>query len=147
MKGKVLKTIVTFMVLFTMIFSQFGVLAAEIVNDVQEKAKAVIEISIDKYNNFDIQEKHGTLLQFNVKTGIEYNEGENYGAIKKTMTTIKVPEINGELPERVKVIAQSTKATNGLVDNIEGNYSYDKEKGNLQLIASNDGEEPYNNFY
>ena len=67
MKGKVLKTIVTFMVLFTMIFSQFGVLAAEIVNDVQEKAKAVIEISIDKYNNFDIQEKHGTLLQFNVK--------------------------------------------------------------------------------
>ena len=48
----------------------------EIVNDVQEKAKAVIEISIDKYNNFDIQEKHGTLLQFNVKTGIEYNEGE-----------------------------------------------------------------------
>ena len=146
MKGKVLKTIVTFMALFTMIFSQFGVLAAEIVNDVQEKAKAVIEISIDKYNNFDIQEKHGTLLQFNVKTGIEYNEGENYGAIKKTMTTIKVPEINGELPERVEVIAQSTKATNGLVDNIEGNYSYDKEKGNLQLIASNDGEEPYNNY-
>ncbi len=146
MKGRVLKTVIVFMLIFTLLFAHSMVFAEEIVNSLEEKAKALIEISISKYNNFNIEERKGTLLQFNVKTGIEYEEGQNYGAIKKTTTLVEVPKINGELPERIEVIAQSTKATNGQTSNIEGNYSYDNEKGILQLTASNEGEEPYNQY-
>ena len=146
MKGRVLRTVIVFMLIFTLLFAHSMVFAEEIVNSLEEKAKALIEISISKYNNFSIEERKGTLLQFNVKTGIEYEEGQNYGAIKKTTTLVEVPKINGELPERIEVIAQSTKATNGQTSNIEGNYSYDNEKGILQLTASNEGEEPYNQY-
>ena len=124
------------------------VLAEEIVDSITSasKAKALIETSISKYNNFSIGENKGTLLQFNVKTGIEYEEDQNYGAIKNTTTLIKIPEINGQLPQRVETIAKSTKATNGQTQEITGNYSYDAEKGVLQIVATNEGEEPYNQY-
>ena len=146
MKGRVFKTAIVFLLIFTILLSHAAVLAEEVVNNIEEKAKALIEVSISKYNNFNIEERKGTLLQFNVKTGIEYAEGQDYGAIKKTTTLVDIPELNGQLPERVEVIAQSTKATNGQTSNIQGNYSYDKEQGILQLIASNEGEEPYNQY-
>lgn len=146
MKGRVFKTAIVFLLVFTILLSNAAVLAEEVVNNIEEKAKALIEISISKYNNFNIEERKGTLLQFNVKTGIEYEEGQNYGPIKKTTTLVDIPELNGQLPERIEVIAQSTKATNGQTSNIQGNYSYDKEQGILQLIASNEGEEPYNQY-
>ena len=146
MKGRVFKTAIVFLLIFTILLSHAAVLAEEVVNNIEEKAKALIEVSISKYNNFNIEERKGTLLQFNVKTGIEYAEGQNYGAIKKTTTLVDIPELNGQSPERVEVIAQSTKATNGQTSNIQGNYSYDKEQGILQLIASNEGEEPYNQY-
>ena len=138
--------ILNIILIFTLLSSNAVALAEEIVQNVQEKAKALIEVSISKYNNFNIEEKKGTVLQFNLKTGIEYVDGQNYGAIKNTTTVAKVPEINGELPERIEVVAKSTKATNGKVKDIEGNYTYDKEKGILQLNAKNEGEEIYNNY-
>ncbi len=144
---KLLFLIFDILLIFMMLSSYTKVFAEEILNsDVEDKAKALIEIAISKYNNFNIEEKNGSLLEFDVKTGIEYKDNQNYGAIKKTTTLIKIPELNGELPERVEVIAESTKATNGQTSNITGNYSYDKEEGIVQIIASNEGEEPYNKY-
>lgn len=136
------------LVLLLLLGNSSFVLAEEIVDSITSasKAKALIETSISKYNNFSIGENRGTLLQFNVKTGIEYEEDQNYGAIKNTTTLIKIPEINGQLPQRVETIAKSTKATNGQTQEITGNYSYDAEKGVLQIVATNEGEEPYNQY-
>ena len=143
---KLVFQIFSIMSIFVMLSNFSIVLAEEIVNNAEDKAKTLIEMSISKYNNFNIREKKGALVQFNVKTGIEYKDDQNYGAIKKTTTLVKIPELNGELPEEVEVITQSTKATNGKTNNIEGNYSYDEEKGILQLIANNEEEEPYNQY-
>lgn len=47
---------------------------------------------------------NGTLAQFNLKTGINFEEGENYTPIKKTSVNIEVPKIGNYNPTRVEVI-------------------------------------------
>ena len=79
---KLVFQIFSIMSIFVMLSNFSIVLAEEIVNNAEDKAKALIEISISKYNNFNIGEKKGSLVQFNVKTGIEYKDNQNYGAIK-----------------------------------------------------------------
>ena len=133
-------------ILIFIILSSYAVVFAEEINNTDDKAKALIELAISKYNNFNIENKKGSLLQFDIKTGIEYKDNQNYGPIKKTTTLVKIPELNGELPERIEVVAENTKATNGQTYNIDGNYSYDNEEGILQIVVNNDGEEPYNQY-
>ena len=56
----------------------------------RQEIKALAEINLTKYENFDttIEESNegskGVLAQFNLKTGIEFAESENYKPIKKT---------------------------------------------------------------
>ena len=120
--------------------------AVEAINDnkentTDEKVKTLAEINLTKYENFDTTTEEndsgskGVLVQFNLKTGIQYEEGEEYVPIKKTSTNIDLPWIGDYKPSRVEVITKSTQATNGKK---EARYDYHSSTGILQIIAEND---------
>ena len=110
-------------------------------NTTDEKVKTLAEINLTKYENFDTTtEKNdsgskGVLVQFNLKTGIQYEEGEEYIPIKKTGTNIDLPWIGDYKPSRVEVITKSTQSTNGKK---EAKYEYHSSTGILQIVAEND---------
>ena len=99
-----------------------------------EKIKALAEINLIKYENYDTTTENsesgrkGVLVQFNLKTGIEYAEDEEYKPIQKTETNISVPLIGENKPTRVEVITKSTQATNG---GNEASYEYHSSTGIL----------------
>ena len=106
----------------------------------QEKIKTLAEIKLTKYGNFDTTTENGesgskgVLVQFNLKTGIEFVEGEEYKPIQKTGINIDLPWVGDYKPERVEVITKSTQATNG------GNaaiYEYHSSTGILSISAEN----------
>ena len=110
-------------------------------NTTDEKVKTLAEINLTKYENFDTTTEEndsgskGVLVQFNLKTGIQYEEGEEYVPIKKTSTNIDLPWIGDYKPSRVEVITKSTQATNGKK---EARYDYHSSTGILQIIAEID---------
>ena len=106
----------------------------------KDKTKVFAEVNLTKYENYDTTTENsstgskGTLAQFNLKTGINFEEGENYTPIKKTSVNIEVPKIGNYNPTRVEVITKSTKATNGRKD---AKYEYNSNTGILQITAEN----------
>ena len=66
-----------------------------------------LESNLEKYVNYSIQNKEGTLIQYNVKAGIEYKE--NYVPVRNTELTLNLNKIDGVFPDSVKVIANSTR--------------------------------------
>ena len=106
----------------------------------KDKTKVFAEVNLTKYENYDTTTENsstgskGTLAQFNLKTGINFEEGENYTPIKKTSVNIEVPKIGNYNPTRVEVITKSTKATNGGKD---AKYEYNSNTGILQITAEN----------
>ena len=103
----------------------------------ETKTNAIYELNIEKYVNYKIGDKQGTLVQTNLKTGIEYQEGQEYAPIQETSVTINTPKINDKYPENVEIITKSTKATNGDENGKDVNYTYNKENGQLQIITEN----------
>ena len=79
----------------------------EIQNAKEEKAEALAEIKLTKYENFDTTGENveggskGVLAQFNLKTGIRYKETEEYKPLQKTVTSINLPWIGEYKPSRV----------------------------------------------
>lgn len=108
----------------------------------ENKVNPIIEVNLEKYVNYKISdESKGTLLQTNVKTGIEYEEGEEYTPIKATKAVVNLPQIDGKYPENLDVIAKSTQATNGDRNGKDMYYSYDKENGKLEIVVDNNEDE------
>ncbi len=107
---------------------------------IEEKIKALAEINLTKYENFDTTTENsdtgskGVLVQFNLKTGIEFEEGQAYIPIRKTTTNINLPWIGDYKPSRVEVITKSTQATNGAK---EASYEYHPSTGILSITAEN----------
>ena len=83
-------------------------------------------------------------MQTNLKTGIEYQEGQEYAPIQETNVTINTPKINDKYPENVEIITKSTKATNGDENGKDVNYTYNKENGQLQIITENKADDKEN---
>ena len=146
MKKKILSILILIVLLLN---SSLLMVISEAVSTISEEmnskegtnvAEAIIELSPKKYFNFDTTTEgsdtgsKGLLIQVNLKTGIKYNEGEEYGPIKNTTTKLQVPEIEGKKPERVSVIVKSTKATNG---GNTANYEYDANTGLLRITTEN----------
>ena len=104
----------------------------------KSKIETVAEIGLEKYVNFDMNDEQskGVMIQANIKTGIEYQEGQEYKAIKSTGILLNMPKINGEYPEKVEVLGISTKATNG-GEAKDYQQQYEKESGKLKIVALN----------
>ena len=106
----------------------------------KEKIKALAEINLTKYENFDTTTENsdtgskGVLVQFNLKTGIKFAEQMDNVLIQKTTTNLNLPWIGDYKPSRVEVITKSTQATNG---GKEASYEYHSSTGILSITAEN----------
>lgn len=111
----------------------------------ESKINSVLEMSLEKYVNYSLDEQtKGTLVQMNVKTGIEYAEGQEYKPLEYTETLLQAPKIEGEYPERVEFIAKSTKATNGDDNAKDIGYEYDRNNGIVRVGVQNKEDEQGN---
>ena len=78
------------MLMIFLLNSSIMILISEAIDVIQtnleekEKVKALAEINLTKYENFDTTTENsdtgskGVLVQFNLKTGVEFAEGEEY---------------------------------------------------------------------
>ena len=132
------------MLIVILLNSSIMIVISEAIEAVQatteDKIKALAEINLTKYENYDTTTENsergskGVLVQFNLKTGIEFAEDEEYKAIQKTETNIALPWIENSRPSRVEVITKSTQATNGGKD---AKYEYHSSTGILSIIVEN----------
>ena len=109
----------------------------------EDKRQAINELNLTKYENFDTtavngQESKsgskGTLVQFNLKTGLKLAEGVDYVPFKQTSVTMELPWVGDYKPSRVEVITKSTQATNG---EKSAKYEYHASTGILTITAEN----------
>ncbi len=115
------------------------------INDVSKiidknKINLAYEINIQKYVNYSIEEEKGTLVQLDLKSGIEYLEEIDYDRITSTETSLRLPKIENEYPESVEIIELPTHETNGSKIEKDFKYQYDKENGNIEIIVENNEE-------
>ena len=139
-----IKKIFAILVLFLLIFnSSLLTVVSTAVDEVKKlidesKISSVIDVNLEKYVNFNISdEDKGTLVELNIKTGIEYKDDQQYVPIKATRIVTNLPQINGKYPESVDILAKSTKATNGDENGKDVYNKYDQEKGTLEILADN----------
>lgn len=130
MKEKLAKSILVIFSIMALIGPHIIMAANEVVEEMtnKPKAEAILEMGIMKYHNFDRKETKGTLLQLEVKTGIQWEEGQEQESIKKTTILMGIPKIKEQLAERVEVISNSPEEIS--------HYSYDKERGILEVETS-----------
>ena len=99
--------------------------------------EAELTMQIAKFVPYNVNEQKGVLLQTNVQS---YLKG-NTLPVKQNKIEISVPNINGIKPQQIKVVANTTEATNG---NKEGetftteNYTYNEETNILTIQVNNE---------
>ena len=120
-------------------------LTIQIVNAEEETPVSVdpiLEGTLEKYINYDISnEDKGTLVQYHLRTGINYKEESEVFPVKENETTIYVGQIDGKYPYDVKVIINSTETTNGNIDKYTNtNTEYNPDTGVLTIKMHNQDE-------
>lgn len=98
-----------------------------------------LKANIEKYINFKISDQDkGTLIQYNIKMGIESKEDEEqYIPLKQSQIKLEFNRIDGKYPYGTKLIPISTEATNGKNKDIKEDYRYNPETGTLIINVSN----------
>ena len=97
---------------------------------------AIFSIEESKFIPYNINGNKGVLLQAIVKSTLD----GNVFPIKETEIEVKVPTINNIEPTAIKVVANSTKATNGDETGAsftEENYTYDETTNTLTINVEN----------
>ena len=148
-KNLITKIISILVIMLMMVNSSLMLVISVAVDAVQKiidetKINAVYELNMEKYVNYKMGDKQGTLVQTYLKTGIEYQEGQEYVPIDTSNVIINTPKINDKYPESVEVVTKSTKATNGDGSGKDVNYAYNKENGQLQIITENKADDKGN---
>lgn len=130
MKEKLVKSILVIFSIMALIGPNIIMAANEVVEEMtnKPKAEAILEMEIMKYHNFNRKETKGVLLQWEVKTETQWEEGREQENIKKTTILMGIPKIKEQLAERVEVISNSPQEIS--------HYSYDKERGILEVETS-----------
>lgn len=146
MKEFAKKVIVVLVLLVMLINSQLLLVISSAVEAVENiidesKVNSVYEITLEKYVNYSTDSDTGVLTQFDLKTGIEYGEGQEYKPLSATEILLNLPKIEGEHPESIEIIGKSTKATNGSDTAKDFNYVYNKENGEMKIVALNNQDE------
>lgn len=96
--------------------------------------------SLVKQFNYEEKGQEKSLIEFNLKEKPSYTE-DYYSPVKENSTYLKIPEINGIIPDTIDVISISSKATNGKDEQREAKYEYDKESKILHIYDSNEANE------
>ena len=146
MKEFIRKTISIFAIMLMMVNSSLLLVissAVEVVQNIIDDSKinAVYELNLEKYVNFKVGDSVGLMIQTNLKTGIEYEDGHEYNPLSSTGIILNTPRINDEYPENIEIVAKSTKATNGDDSGKDFNYVYDNKTGKIKLVAVNEPDD------
>lgn len=130
MREKLLKSILVIFSVMVLIGQNIVMAANEIVEEMKNKSKAeaVLEMDLKKYYNFDLKKTKGVLLQWKVKTGVQWKENQEQETVKKTIIRMEIPKIDEQAAERVEVITNSQQ---GIRD-----YSYDQQNRILEVETS-----------
>lgn len=103
----------------------------------EDNRTAKVEEEVSKYIQFG---DNGIILQTVVKVDTS-NENQNSLPIKETNLKIDVPQIKGQTPSEVTVVANSTTGTNGKgvgeVEFTDENWEYNQENGTVQIQVEN----------
>ena len=101
---------------------------------------AELNVQILKFVQFSANNKQNVMLQTILQSYLK----DNNLPVKENKIEITVPTIDNEKPSEVKVIANTTKETNGDETGTKftsDNYTYDKETGKLTIIVNNEEQE------
>lgn len=105
----------------------------------KDERSASVGTTVEKYINFVSGESKGVILQTLVKV-----DGQTEGntlPVKATEINVDVPKIGEVAPNRVEVIALSTKGTDGkFAEEVKfdiNNWTYDQETNNLNIKLEN----------
>lgn len=103
----------------------------------EDNRTAKVEEEISKYIQFG---DNGIILQTVVKVDTSA-ENQNSLPVKETNLRVDVPQIKGQKPSEVSVVANSTRGTNGKgvgeVEFTDENWAYDQENGTVQIKVEN----------
>ena len=150
---KVMKKILVILVLMALLINSSLMMilstALDAISGVLEESKinSILEMSLEKYVNYNLDgQVKGTLVQMNVKTGMEYAEGQEYIPLEYTEALLQAPKIEGEYPEKVEFVAKSTKATNGDDNAKDIGYEYNNQDGTVKVCVQNKEDEQGNIF-
>jgi len=100
----------------------------------EKEIEPKIEIGLEKYINYEIENNKELLLQVGLKTGIEYKENADKKEISKSEVEIQLPKIEEEYPNKVDIISKGNNE-NKAIKTYES--SYDKETGKAKIVALN----------
>ena len=133
MKGKQLKKISVLIVavLFAAIaaYMLIATATASFTETVDtSKVKNKLDLSLEKFVNYNVDDQKGALLQFDVKTGIEYEEGVEKVPALATGVFIYAPKINDKFPESLEVISKDADVKYSL---------YDDQTGEIKIVTLN----------
>ena len=98
------------------------------------------DMQASKFVPYDINGNKGLLFQTTVQASLK----DNILPVKENQIEIIVPTINNNKPKEIKVVANSTKATNGDETGInftQENYQYDAENGKITIKVKNEANE------
>lgn len=143
MKDLIRKVVVILFLMLIIINNSLLIIISNAIGEIQNfidksKIKAVSEINIEKYVNYALpDEGKALMIQANLKTGIKYEDNQEYKPLISTQLDLNLPQIGDEYPESVEVIGISTKATNGGDIAKNFNYEYDKKIGKLKIEVAN----------
>ena len=104
-----------------------------------ENFEPMLQAKLNKYINYNISEQDkGTLVQYKIKTGIEYEEKQSYEPIKYSEINVDFKPIDNKYPKSIKLIEKNTQATNGNSEENLPNCAYNSENGKLIIYTSNE---------
>ena len=96
-----------------------------------------LNIGISKFIPYEINGEKYLVLQMNVESYLK----DNNLPVKEDKIEISIPSIDGVKPEEVKVVANTTKATNGDESGANfssSNYNYDANSNKVTIMVENE---------
>ncbi len=99
-----------------------------------------LNIGVSKFIPYEINGEKYLVLQMNVESYLK----DNNLPVKEDKIEISIPTIDGTNPEEVKVVANTTKATNGDETGssfTSSNYNYDKDANKVTITVENEANE------
>ena len=144
MKKKILRKQTMVILIMVLAVLNIFMLAIQNVNaeeEVSVHVNPILEGALEKYINYDISEgDKGTLVQYHLRTGIDYQEESEIFPVKENETTIQVGQIDGKYPYDVRVITNRTETTNGNMDIYHTDMIYDPSTGIVTIHIDNQDE-------
>ena len=96
-----------------------------------------LNIGVSKFIPYEINGEKYLVLQMNVESYLK----DNNLPVKEDKIEISIPSIDGVKPEKVKVVANTTKATNGDESGANfssSNYNYDANSNKVTIMVENE---------